>query len=268
MSFKFESVYFDNPIVPGRAMDIFLPEVLSQDDAIFFVHGGGWAAGARDHFHKLMRAFNAEGFICASTDYRLRPSGATILDQVADIRDGYKLFLERLAELGRPPRAFVIGSSAGAHLAALLAFAAPGACGEPTDYRPDIAWVPPSGAALQATPVSFEPWEDIFPHGWTSMREIVGAPYETAPELYRKVSPREHLSPHTCPTFFLEAENEHMFPSSMVIEVVEKLKALGVQAEYKVYTKAEHGFFYDLTRRQQQEAFADILAFIARRRGA
>ena len=43
---------------------------------------------------------------------------------------------------------------------------------------------------------------------------------------------------------------------------IEKLTSLGARAEVKVYERVEHGFFYDVTRRQQKEAFADILAFI------
>jgi acetyl esterase/lipase len=210
-----------------------------------------------------MRAFNRHGFLCASTDYRL--SGVTILDQITDVRHGYDLFHTRLKRLGLPPRVFVHGSSAGAHLGALLTLALPGECGEDTCFRAtrlENEWVRPVGAALQATPVRFEPWEDIFPHGWTAMQRIVGTPYEQAPEKYRRVSPIEYVSRESSPVFFLEAKNEHMFPLEYTREFVEKMRALGRRAECKVYRRAEHGFFYDVTRRAQKEAFADTLAFI------
>ena len=45
MSFSYESIYFDNPIQTGRVMDIFMPEKVTREIALFFVHGGGWAAG-------------------------------------------------------------------------------------------------------------------------------------------------------------------------------------------------------------------------------
>jgi hypothetical protein len=32
--------------------------------------------------------------------------------------------------------------------------------------------------------------------------------------------------------------------------------------QVKTYTPAEHGFIYDVTRRVQKEAFADILEFV------
>lgn len=262
MSYSFKTTYFDEPIVPGRVLDIFEPDQITRDVAVFMTHGGGWSGGSRDGYHKIMRAFNREGFICASTDYRLKPSGANILDQIEDVRCGYKLFLERLRHLGRPSKVFTFGSSAGAHLTALLSLALPGECGESTDFRPNVEWVRPVGTALQSTPVTFEPWEDIFPHIWTAMRGIVGKPYEEAPERYRNVSPEKYISDKSCPVFFMEAENEHMFPYNLVMEAVEKLKKASVRVDVKTYSNAEHGFFYDLTRRQQKEAFQDILEFI------
>jgi len=265
MTYPFTSVYLDDPIVPGRALDVFMPAEPTRDVALFFVHGGGWRGGARDGYHTIMRAFNARGFVCASTDYRL--TGTTVFDELADVRHGYDTFLGLLADRGRPARVFVHGSSAGAHLAALLTVARPGQCGEPlavgdTTYRNE--WVLPIGAALQSTPVTFEPWEDIFPHVWTAMQGIVGAPYDTDPEPYRRVSPVRYIGADTPPLLFLEAENEHMFPLAMVLDFIDRMKAAGRHAEHRVYTKAEHGFIYDLTRRQQKEAFADILAFIDR----
>jgi dienelactone hydrolase len=53
-----------------------------------------------------------------------------------------------------------------------------------------------------------------------------------------------------------------MFPLRYILEFKAKMEAQGCRCECKVYTNAEHGFFYDLTRRQQKEAFADILRFI------
>ncbi|PIY43000.1 MAG: hypothetical protein COZ05_12450 [Armatimonadetes bacterium CG_4_10_14_3_um_filter_59_10] len=263
MPYQFKSIYFDEPIVEGRALDVFQPEEVTRDVAIFFVHGGGWRAGARAHFHRLMRAFNREGFVCGSTDYRL--SGVCIREQITDVRHGYDLFVSELRQANRPAKVFVFGSSAGAHLAALLTLALPGECGEDPDFaacRFQNEWIRPVGAALQSTPVTFEPWDDIFPHGWTAMQGIVGTTYEEHPELFRSVSPIEHISGESPPILFLEAENEHMFPLELTERFVEKMRAHGRRSEIKVYTKAEHGFFYDLTRRQQKEAFRDILGFV------
>lgn len=263
MTYSFQSVYFDRKIVPGRVLDIFMPEKITREAAVFFVHGGGWRGGSRVLYHKLMEAFNKEGFICAATDYRLE--GVNIFDQITDVRHGCEIFRGILAGQGLTQKVFVHGSSAGAHLGALLAMTVPGECGERTaygDYVLKNEWVRPVGASLQAMPVTFEPWEDIFPMIWESMRDIIGAPYEEQPDLYRRVSPIKYLSAQTPPLFLMGAENEEMFPLEYNLDFIEKAKSFGRRVDYKVYTRAEHGFFYDVTRRQQKEAFSDIISFI------
>ena len=266
MSYRFISEYLDDERIAGRIIDIFMPGKITNDISLFFVHGGGWQAGSRTKFHQIMHGFNKLGFICASTDYRL--DGVNIWDQIMDVRHSYDTLSLFLENEKKSSKIFTLGSSAGAHLAALLSFTTPGECGEPLEYKAykyhSKKWCRPIGAALQATPVYFTPWEDIFPAIWKDMQKIVGVPYEKRPELYKKVSPANYISKETCPVFFLEAENEECFPIEYNIQIVERMKELGNHAEYKIYTRAEHGFFYDLTRRQQKEAFNDILNFISR----
>jgi len=262
MSYSYQSIYFDDPIIQGRCLDIMLPERRTRNVSLFFVHGGGWRSGARATFHKIMRAFNREGFIGASTDYRL--AGVTIFEQLTDVRHGYDIFLRYLHGLRREKKLFVIGSSAGAHLAALLILARPGECSEKKAFGNFElkSWIRPVAGALQSTPVTFEPWEDIFPHVWTAMQDIAGADYKKNPSLYKRVSPIRCVRRDSPPIFFLEAENEHMFPLALTKQMIARMRKCGVKSKYKVYAGAEHGFFYDVTRRQQKEAFRDILNFI------
>lgn len=260
MPFSFRSMYFDNTPVEGRALDIFLPTMQPADIALFFIHGGGWRSGSRSGFHSIMRAFTAKGFICASTDYRL--TEVSILEQLADVREGYHLFCKAIKQRQESPRMVAVGSSAGAHLAALLTLASPSQCGE--RIRGAVADSPsPAALVAQSCPVTFEPWEDIFPDIWNSMQSIVGASYETNPERYRAVSPIHLLSPHSPPIFLLEAENEHMFSRDLTLRFIQKAHTFGCPIRHTTYPRAEHGFFYNLTRPVQRRAFDDILTFIA-----
>lgn len=262
MSFKYESIYYDNPIQDGRAIDIFLPNDITQRVSIFFVHGGGWGAGSRTCYHKIMRAFNEKGFICASADYRLVGGGdVDAWDQIADLRRGYDIFVEKLKSLGRSIEIIVHGTSAGAHLAALLALAEPGECGE--DVNPEShPWIRPIGVSLQSAPVLFEPWEDIFPGSLTAMEKAAGFSHSENPERFEKLAPMNYINEKSCPVFHLCAEDEHMFPIRYIAEFKEKMEAIGKKCDMKIYVNAEHGFFYDVTRRQQKEAFNDLLNWI------
>ena len=265
MPTPFTSIYFDDPIVPQRVFDILEPRNVTRDIAFFFVHGGGWQAGHREGHHVVMRELNARGFLAAATDYRL--AGVTALDQLADVRHGYRLFVDRLKEAGRPTRIVVYGCSAGAHLAALLSLALPGQCGEAlTVGEVSVSaddWVRPEGVALQSTPVTFEPWEDIFPHIWTTMQRIAGRPYNEAPELYRALSPIEYVNDNSPAVFLMNAENEHIFSNELEARFADKLEDLGRPVRTKLYPRVEHGFFYALDRWQQREALEDLVSFAA-----
>src|SRR5690606_22088822 len=108
MPLTYQSLYFDAAMTPQRVMDVFTPVDVTQSAAFFFVHGGGWRGGTRAIFHPIIAALLKEGFICATTDYRLK--GVHIGDQIMDMRHGYTLFMRQLAALGRPQRAVVYGS--------------------------------------------------------------------------------------------------------------------------------------------------------------
>lgn len=265
MSYRFESYYLDDPIQAGRALDLFLPETITRDLALFFVHGGGWTGGGRANYHAIMRGFNARGYVCASADYRLAGESIHLHEQLTDLRHAYDCFTGLLLERGLPLNIVTHGSSAGAHLAALISLAAPGACGEPLAHagcEPRHDWVRPRGMVLQAAPARFDPWEDIFPHIWSAMQKAVGAPYAAHADLYRKFAPIEHVDAAAPPLFYMHAENEHMFPLRYLEDFQRRMEAQGRRCVLKTYTNAEHGFFYDLTRRQQREAFADMLGFL------
>ncbi|MFA7158277.1 MAG: alpha/beta hydrolase [Kiritimatiellia bacterium] len=258
MKHEFKSYYLDAPLVKGRALDVFVPEQITRDVSIFIVHGGGWRGGNRQSFHPIMEAFNNEGIITASTDYRLGAKDA--FEQLSDIRASCDRFVSILKEMGRPLKIAVYGESAGSHLASLLVCAAPGACGENNSFA--NKWVAPSFGLLHATPATFEPWEDIYPQVWSAMQDIAGASYKKDPGRYRRLSLCRYIGKNNPPLFFIEAEYECMFYSDMNRKLLAKHRRLGIPSQMKIYPRMEHGFFYALARKQQKACFRDIIDFI------
>ena len=126
MKNKFYSYYLDCPLVPGRIFDVFEPEKITKDVSLFIVHGGGWRLGSRTGFHSIMEAFCNEGYVVASTDYRLYANDA--FEQLSDVRAAYDRFVSVLKEKNLPLKVAVYGESAGAHLASLMVCAEPGEC--------------------------------------------------------------------------------------------------------------------------------------------
>jgi len=259
--FAYTSLYFDNPPVPQRALDLWLPDATHRPVSLFFVHGGGWHGGTRQQMHAIMHAFHAEGYPVASVDYRLAP-GATLVGQLADVREGMAIARAELAAAGLPTRLVLYGSSAGGHLALMAGLAEPGACGETLDARTLEAAPEIAGIIASCAPVTFLPWEDQFPGIWSSMQRAVGTPYEKSPELYRTFSPETHAKDHGAPLLFLQAECEHLFPNDITEALAQRLARAGRRALTHCYRRAEHGFFYDVKRNSQKAALRDCLAFL------
>lgn len=114
---------------PRQRFDVYLPERADQAPIIVMVHGGAWVIGnkslPRVVDNKLAR-WLPRGAIVVSVGYRLVPlAGArdvTALDQADDIARAIAK-VQALAPRwgGDPQRLVLMGHSAGAHLAALVA---------------------------------------------------------------------------------------------------------------------------------------------------
>ncbi len=262
--FTFETAYLDHPLDPGRVLDCYIPARITQSTAIFMIHGGGWRGGSRAGNVRLLEELAKLGFVAGSTDYRLDAPDA--FAQIADIRDSYDRFLSCLKELGRPLKVMFYGESAGAHLALMTGMTLPGETGEPTAYRNFQRvneWVAPAAIAVQAAPVTFEPWEDIFPPAEQMFRDISGCGYAEDPERRRRLSPIRYVRPATPRVFFLNAANEHMFPLEQTEEFRKRMRQAGRDCRVTLYLHAEHGFLYELTRKIQRQAFDDLADYAA-----
>lgn len=257
---KLFTEYWDKPIKDGRALDWLPGSDRAGKPALLFIHGGGWRAGSRQNYHRLMEYFHDRGYWCGSTDYRL--SDVRIGDQLSDVRTGYDLFRERLAENGGPESVVAIGSSAGAHLALLLGLSAPGDCGEPVEGRVGERWRAPIGIVVHAAFVRFAEWPEMFPSIYSDMKHIAGVDYQGNEALWERFSPINHLKPGGASMLIIHASNEHMIPLEQVEEFVERAKAMDVTAHLKIYAPAEHGFLYGYSRPVQKRALADVEAFL------
>ena len=60
----------------------------------------------------------------------------------------------------------------------------------------------------------------------------------------------------------MEAELENMFLSEHTAKIAELHRQWGINTRWKCYEKMEHGFFYELKRRAQLEAFEDICTIL------
>lgn len=108
---------------PRQKLDIYVPADSSEKPKpiLVFFHGGSWRDGDRDGYGFLGRAFAAKGFVTIIADYR-KIKQVRFPDFVDDAAAAIAWAHRNSAEYGGDSgKLFVMGHSAGAHLAVLAA---------------------------------------------------------------------------------------------------------------------------------------------------
>ncbi len=109
-------------------LDLYLPakvDWLGTRPLIIFVHGGGWRIGSKDDlsglYGRTAQAFAKRGVAVANINYRLSPR-VTHPSHIQDVAAAFAFLHTNAPDYGYNQNAiFLMGHSAGAHLAALLA---------------------------------------------------------------------------------------------------------------------------------------------------
>lgn len=107
---------------PRQRLDLAAPAGAARAPVLVFVHGGGWSIGDKRNSAAPKAAhFTKLGWAFASVNYRLVPA-ASVEQQAADIAAALAwLRANATAQRLDPDRIVLMGHSAGAHLAALVA---------------------------------------------------------------------------------------------------------------------------------------------------
>ncbi len=105
--------------------DLYLPQGVSKAPVLIGVHGGGWQLGNRKFYTNWGSYLARNGIAAFAIEYRLmKPGVSTYPGAVYDVRAAIQFVRAKAGELGLDPeRIGLIGDSAGAHLAALVALA-------------------------------------------------------------------------------------------------------------------------------------------------
>jgi acetyl esterase/lipase len=105
--------------------DLYAPKGRDKAPVLVAVHGGGWQAGTRKAYAHWGPYLAEKGYAVFSIDYRLsKPGAKTYPAAVYDVKAAAQYVRAKAGDLGvDPERIALIGDSAGAHLAALVALA-------------------------------------------------------------------------------------------------------------------------------------------------
>jgi acetyl esterase/lipase len=107
---------------PRQHLDVYSPKSAESRPIIVFWYGGGWESGRKSQYRFVGAALAKAGYIAVLPDYRLYPE-VKFPVFVHDGADALKWVMSHAAEIGGDPkRIYLAGHSAGAHLAAMLAY--------------------------------------------------------------------------------------------------------------------------------------------------
>jgi len=106
---------------PRQKLDVYAPRSAEGSPVAVFFYGGGWRLGARAHYSFVGRRLARAGFVAIVPDYRLFPAARFPLF-VEDVAAAVAWARQHARDFGGDGgRLYLIGLSAGAHMAVLLA---------------------------------------------------------------------------------------------------------------------------------------------------
>jgi acetyl esterase/lipase len=227
------------------ALDLYLPEPpAAPAGLIVWVHGGGWRAGSRASVD--LADMTARGWAVASVDYRLSPV-ARFPAQVHDIKAAIRYLRAHAKEHGYPSSPLVIaGSSAGAHLAALVGVtnhdaALEGNVGADARESSDAQAIVSLYGASNLTTIL----NQSTPHGVSvrvpALELLLGAQPDAAPELARLASPVFHVDAKDPPLLLFHGDQDNQMPINQSHELQAAYEKLGLPVRFVVVDGAGHG---------------------------
>lgn len=117
-------VHRDLPYVESsdshQASDLYAPQDGKDHPVVVWIHGGGWRRGDKAPMQHKPQALVDKGFLFVSINYRFVPD-VTLQQMMGDVAKAIRWVHGHARQYGGDPSAiYVMGHSAGAHLAALV----------------------------------------------------------------------------------------------------------------------------------------------------
>ena len=210
---------------PRQLLDVYQPaEEIRNAPMVVFFYGGSWSSGERADYRFVGEALASRGIVALVADYRLSPAfryPAFVQDSASAVRWA----VDHAAEFGADARRiFVMGHSAGAYNAAMVAL--------------DARWL----AGVGLAPARLAGWiglagpYDFLPIGDTQTRVAFDWPQTSADS-----QPIIHASRASPPALLLApAEDRVVDPQRSTVAMAARLRAIGVRVESELFTGVSH----------------------------
>ena len=216
--------YGDNP---RQRLDVYAPKsATGHSDApvIVFLYGGGWTEGSKQEYGFLARALAARGIVTIIPDYRIYPEvrfpafiedGAAATRWARDHAGHYG---------GNPRRLVLVGHSAGAYIATMLALDPQYLNAVGLDPTRDLA-----GCVGLAGPY------DFLPLGTEELRSIFGPPDGLA-----RTQPINFVTGKAPPMLLITGRRDDTVYPRNTIRLAARLRETGGRVQTIIYPRVGH----------------------------
>ena len=233
-----------------QKLDIYLPKQNADGGStvLIFFHGGSWHDGEREGYGFLGRAFAARGFVTVIADYRKAPS-VRFPAFVQDTASAIAWVHANISKYdGDADRIFIMGHSAGAHIAMMTAL--------------DPQWL----AANKLTPnvikgvIGLAGPYDFLPLTSDSSKIALGQ----WPDL-TETQPITYARGDAPPLLLLTGDKDTVVKPRNSKILSEKIQALGGQQQLRIYPDVDHAdIIMAVARpfRQKAPIVTDVVNFI------
>ncbi len=219
------------PYGDGLELDIHAPEEVGPWPVVVTIHGGGWFVGDRTSMGPLADGLASRKAVVFNATYQTLTLGGTFPGMVDDIACAVQFARNAASEFTTAPDLVtIVGHSAGAHLASLVAYA-PGEFGQDCPEGPSIS---PDAFVGLAGPY------DISQLGGL-LTPMFGVPPEQDPDLWAAGNPFSWIggSPDI-PTLLLHGDADGVAPIAFSEELAAALAAVGREVTFDVLSGRGH----------------------------
>jgi len=210
---------------PRNSLDIYRPKAGGGPaPVIVFFYGGNWVSGKRGDYAFVGRALAARGFVVVVPDYRLYPQ-VHYPDFLEDAARAVAWTERNIASHGGDPgKVFVMGHSAGAYNAAMVAL--------------DGRWLGKQGM----TPGALRGWIGLAgPYDFLPIQNRTARPVFDYPDTRPESQPVNHVDAKAPPALLIAARSDDLVdPGRNTGGLANRLRAAGVPVREQYYGGVNH----------------------------
>jgi acetyl esterase len=229
-----QDIEYSHPGETSLRLDAFVPGGSGPFPALIALHGGGWVTGDKQEWDNTCRTLAMMGFACFSIDYRLAPEHpypAAVDDALAAVQWVRDHASEYEVD---PTRLGAIGSSAGAHLAAMIGYTGTGSTDAGTRVRVIVLWSPVTDIT------TLLPDRANVNEAHQNVHDFLNCDLTDCATKEKEASPVTYVDPSDPPTMIANSIDEQI-PLAQAQELAATLQDAGVPGNLHVVAGHNHG---------------------------